>query len=316
MELHLKYRPKDFDEVLGHKTVLESIKQTLTKSRSRAFLFTGPSGVGKTTLARILARTVGVDPGSPNCIELDAATRTGVDSVREIQDLIQYAPIGKTKNRVIILDEAHMLTRGAWNALLKSVEEPPPGVYWAFCTTEPGKIPDTILTRCAHYSLDLVSEDDIFHLLESVAAKEHKEGTMENVPEEVLELVSRKAGGSPRQALVFLAKVAHCGTKKEAIRVLRALEAGKKEVIDLCRLLAKGGTWEEALTILSAIENTSGESVRRVVQAYFVTWAMKEKRSTQAARICAVLEAFQGPYSDSDSMAPVLLSLGQLLLEQ
>ncbi len=126
--LHLKYRPKDFDEVVGQDAVVKSLQQAVKNNAGHTFLFTGLSGVGKTTLARITAATVGCV--SSNLIEIDAATHTGVDDMRDVTFSLKYKPIGVGSVKVIIVDECHMLSKSAWNSLLKVLEEPPAWVYW------------------------------------------------------------------------------------------------------------------------------------------------------------------------------------------
>ena len=150
--LHLKYRPTNLDEVIGQNAVVQSLKQQLTgQSTPHAFLFLGPSGVGKTSIARILAGMMKCDDA--NILEIDAATHSGVENMRSVTQMAQYRGIGESPNKFIIVDEVHALSKATFQSLLLSIEEPPPHVYWALCTTEPDKIPTTIKTRCAAYDL-------------------------------------------------------------------------------------------------------------------------------------------------------------------
>lgn len=301
-DLHVKYRPVSFDLVFGQDEVCASIEEALEHKAGRSFLLTGPSGCGKTTIARLIAKRVGCD--SSNLIEVDAATRTGVDAVRELQEAIRYTPMGGGV-RMIVLDEAHMLSKAAWNALLKSIEEPPKGIYWAFCTTEAGKVPDTIKTRCLKYDLGLVEEEQIFELLGEIAEAEDLPTS-----EEVLDLVASKADGSPRQAITMLSTVARCESREEAALLLR-VPGRDKEVIDLCRVLAKGTTWGSAMKILGKIDKATPESIRRQVLAYFQTAVMKSS-GNKVGGFLEILEAFSEPYPQDSGMAPLLLSIGEL----
>jgi len=161
-----RWRPQTFDQVVGQEPVTRTLRNALRGRRlAHALLFAGPRGVGKTTTARLVAKALncekspGPDPcnacptcqeialgTSVDCIEIDAATHTGVDHVRGLQEQLAYHPI-RGKSKVYIVDEAHMLTREAWNTLLKILEEPPPGVVFVFATTEPGKITRSLCTR-------------------------------------------------------------------------------------------------------------------------------------------------------------------------
>ena len=144
--LHIKWRPQKLNDVISHAFVVSSLKALLKeKECPHSFLFTGPSGVGKTTLARIVASYL-----EAAVLEIDAATNTGIDAMRAVQDMARYKAIDNEK-RVVIIDECHALSKQTWQSLLKIVEEPPAHLYWAFCTTEPDKVPATIKTRCVQY---------------------------------------------------------------------------------------------------------------------------------------------------------------------
>ncbi|MBE0565397.1 MAG: DNA polymerase III subunit gamma/tau, partial [Krumholzibacteria bacterium] len=186
-----KYRPETFDRVVGQTHVTGTLRAALRKGKlSHAYLFAGPRGCGKTTVARLLAKAIncrtnrGGDPcgecdtcraiaaGSYlDVLEIDAASNTGVDNIRELRDMAQYSP-SEGSSRVFIIDEVHMLSKGAFNALLKILEEPPARVYFCFATTEPAKIPRTILSRCQRFDLRLLSRDELSVRLAEIAAAE------------------------------------------------------------------------------------------------------------------------------------------------
>jgi DNA polymerase-3 subunit gamma/tau len=215
MDLHTKYRPAELDGVIGQKHIIKSLARVLETESTRAFIFKGPSGTGKTTLGRIIANLVGCS--ARNLVEVDAASKTGIDDMRAIVEPLLYSALGASKTRVYIIDEAHMLSKAAWNSLLKSVEEPPPGVYWIFCTTEASKIPGTISNRCAAYELKPVDKDEIHSLLRRIKKKEGFE-----TPDEVVYLIAEKSHGSVRQAITALGMCSECTDRKEAGKIIEA----------------------------------------------------------------------------------------------
>src|ERR1700679_2452146 len=153
LNLITRYRPQVFDEVIGQDAVVRSLKATVKKKDAQIFLFSGPAGTGKTTLARLVAKAFGVEDKQVESGEIDGATNNGIESMRNIQDIIQYRPFGNSGMRSITIDECHRLSPNAWDSLLKVLEDPPKHVVWFFCTTNPIKVPATIKTRCAKFEL-------------------------------------------------------------------------------------------------------------------------------------------------------------------
>lgn len=306
--LHQKHRPSKFEDVLGQDEVVKSLKSALKAStRPHSFLFTGPSGCGKTTLARILASQLSCSMN--NVIETDAATNTGIDSMRALTEVLKYQGFGDTPNRMIILDECHALSKAAWQSLLKAVEEPPPHVFFAFCTTDAAKVPDTIKTRCLVYNLRTVRHDVIVKLLERVCEEEDI-----RLFGDVIDLVARAADGSPRRALTMLSMVRECESKREAAVILeQPLE--NAEVIDLCRLLVagRGLTWQKVQQTLSSLAEPNPEAVRIVVVNYLNVCLMKAASEKEVVRLLDVLAQFSKPINPSDKMAPILLAIGNIL---
>lgn len=308
--LHTKYRPATLEEVRGQGAVVKSIKEVLAKGASHSFLLTGPSGCGKTTVARIIARMVGC--GKHNLVEVDAATNTGIDAMRAVSENLIFAPLASKAGgaRVVILDEAHMLSKAAWNSLLKAIEEPPTHVYWALCTTEAAKVPETIRNRCTVYDLRPVSSDDIYAVLQEVCKAEGF-----TTSEEVLDLIATKAQGSLRRALTTLAQCSGCTDRKEAAGLMRAASE-EGEVIDLCRALIKGRlTWAQVTGLVAPIADQNGEGIRLTIVAYFTKVLLGTKGDEQAARLLNVLDAFREPYPSGAGVAPVLLSLGRVVFD-
>lgn len=306
LALHLKYRPKHFVDVLGQDPVIQSLQGMIADGAQQAYLFAGPSGVGKTTLARISAKALGCDATSIH--DVDAATYSGVDDMRELTSMLQYGSLSERAGRAVIVDECHSLSSKAWQSLLRSVEEPPAHAYWFFCTTEVGKVPATIKTRCAVYNLQLVSEHDLDKLFCKVAEAERM-----NFSDDSCDLIIREANGSPRQLLVNMDKCRGAKTKKEVAAILRSA-IGSVGAIELCRLLNDGGSWAKAMAVLGKLTENP-ESVRIVVVNYFAKAGMNAKDAKKAGHAARIIDCFAEPYNPSDHQAPLVLSLARALLE-
>jgi DNA polymerase III subunit gamma/tau len=218
-----KWRPKTFDEVVGQATLTRTLKNALSSGRiGHAFLFSGARGVGKTTTARILAKALNCSKGDgpqaepcgecASCLEIasgaaldvqeiDGATNNGVEQVRELRESARYSP-ARDRFKIWIIDEVHMLSTGAFNALLKTLEEPPPRVKFIFATTEYHKIPDTILSRCQQYDFRMIPAKELLAHLRQVA-----DGEKIQVSDESLAKIARAAEGSARDALSLFDQV-------------------------------------------------------------------------------------------------------------
>lgn len=307
--LHTKYRPKALVEVVGQLAVTGGLQKALTKGTSRAFLLVGPSGVGKTTMARIAASIKKAEPA--NIVEIDAATNSGVDDMRKITSLLQYRPWGESITRVIIIDECHTLSKNAWQSLLKSIEEPPEGVYWFLCTTEAGKVPATIKTRCTALNLKPVGDGDLERLLVDIADKEKFKAS-----DDVISICVKEAYGSPRQAIVNLGMCADLKTKKEAAAALESAH-GSDATIELARfLVGGGGSWGKMMGILGDTKLLQPESVRIVLMNYFASCIKGAKSERDVPKFLNLLEAFATPYNASEGLAPLFLSLGRVLFSR
>lgn len=213
-----KWRPRNFEEVVGQAQVTRTLANAIAVDRlAHAYIFAGIRGTGKTSVARILAKSLNCEQGptgkpcgqctacteiaesrAMDVLELDAASRTGVDNIRELQEVISYAP-ARDRYKILIIDEAHMLSKAAFNALLKSIEEPPPYVLWIFATTERHKVPATILSRCQQLEFRPVAADLITARLLQIA--EHDGFSLE---QSAAETIARSAEGSVRDALSLL----------------------------------------------------------------------------------------------------------------
>jgi len=225
-----KYRPKTFDEVVGQQAVTNILKKAIEKKRlAQALLFTGPRGVGKTSCARIMAREVNKeyldDPEqdlSFNIFELDAASHNSVDDIRDLIEQVRIPPqVGKYK--VYIIDEVHMLSMQAFNAFLKTLEEPPEHAIFILATTEKYKIPPTILSRCQIFDFKRISVTDIKEHLKKIAEREGIEAD-----DDALYLIARQADGALRDALSAFDKIVSLGGEK----ITRSLVAEHLGILD------------------------------------------------------------------------------------
>lgn len=198
--LNLKYRPKSFSEVIGQNTIVSILsKQIATKTFKNTYLFCGPSGCGKTTLARIMAKKVNDGQGEP--IEIDAATNNGIDTIRSLINDSQQASLD-AEYKVYIIDEAQALTSAAWGSALKLIEEPPLHCIFIFCTTDPQKIPETILTRVQRFDFKRIKDEDIYNRIEFILNEE----VVCNYEPEAIKLIAVNSKGYMREAISLLDK--------------------------------------------------------------------------------------------------------------
>jgi DNA polymerase-3 subunit gamma/tau len=308
--LHTKYRPTSLDQVVGQPAVVAGLKRVLKDGRAKAFIFAGPPGTGKTTLARIMANEFcNGKANSTNIVEIDGASHSGADAMRDVVSRAHFRPVGASGAKSIIVDEAHRLSSAAFTILLKPMEEPTSSTQWMLCTTDVGKIPKAIQTRCIIYNLKPVDELVIYDLVADVAQKEGM-----NIDPDILEAVAEGSNGSPRQSLVNLEAVAHCASVAEATRVL--LVSGQdKEAIDLCRFMVVPGnkSWPQALGILKGLDGADPEGVRLTVVNYISKVLLNTSSEKKALYLLSILEAFSKPYHPSEKMAPLLLSVGMAL---
>lgn len=245
--LYRKYRPSNFDEVVGQQPIIQTLKNAIVQNRiAHAYLFCGPRGTGKTSIAKIFAKMLNCEDESnkpcgkctnckmvqngshPDIIEIDAASNNGVDEVRNLIDKVKYTPM-QGKYKVYIIDEVHMMTTGAFNALLKTIEEPPAHVVFILATTEPNKVIPTIISRCQRFDFNKVSQKDIEKRL-SIVCKEEKI----EIDPEAISLIAQLADGGMRDSLSILDQcIAYCSSNitvdnvREIYGVLTTSDIGK-----------------------------------------------------------------------------------------
>src|ERR1017187_3983074 len=241
-----KYRPQTFDDVVGQHLVTDTLKNAILTDRvAHGYIFSGARGVGKTTTARILAKalncfggpTVTPDGTCPSCLEItagnsldvqeiDAASNRGIDEIRELREAVRYLP-ARDRYKIFLIDEAHMLTTEAFNALLKTLEEPPPRSLFMLATTEPHKLPPTIQSRCQHFSFRLLDYGEIYDRIRAVVTDEKVDADEGSVS-----TLAQAAEGSMRDALSLLDQViAACGGHLDEKRVRQVLGVVPAELL-------------------------------------------------------------------------------------
>lgn len=275
-----KYRPQTFKDVVGQEHVVQTLTNAISSGRiAHAFLFVGPRGIGKTSIARILAKALNCpggpkadfDPKNPVCqeitegrsmdvLEIDGASNNSVDEIRELRENVQYAPTSG-KFKIYIIDEVHMLSASAFNALLKTLEEPPAHVKFIFATTEAHKVLPTILSRCQRFDLKRISENDLVKQLKFIA---QSEGI--TVSNDALKLLARNAEGGMRDAeSAFDQLISFCGNTIEEKDVLEIFGlTGTQEIVDLAQAIQSGAT-ESALKQVRALV-ARGKDLSRLTQ--------------------------------------------------
>jgi DNA polymerase III gamma/tau subunit len=303
LELDKQYRPQRFKEVIGHNVLINSSILPLLESGKcpHAILLTGPSGVGKTTIGRLIANYI-----DSNLIEINGAKDTGKEFIDELQDNLQYPAFGTVPTKFVIIDEVHMLSKSSFNSLLKITEEPPAHLYFCFCTTELSRVPQTLRNRCHVYTLNLVATDEIEKYIAFIANKEGIE-----LPEYGDQLIAKEAEGSVRKALVFLSQISHCKSLEEIAVIIRS--AGDNEdVKTLCKIIAGNviAPWSKIALILKGLKEINPESTRIQICGYLNSCILNSRNDNDARKFLSKLDSFSKPFTSSTPFSDLILCVG------
>jgi len=261
MTLYLKHRPNNLDDIKGNASEIASLKRMLENVETcpHSFLFTGPTGCGKTTIARIVANELGAVGNDFR--ELNTADFRGIDSVREMRKQSQYKPL-EGRCRVWIIDECHKLTNDAQNSMLKLLEDTPKHVYFILCTTDPQKLLKTIKNRCTQIQVTPLSDRQMTSLLVRTVKAEK-----ESLDKVVYDSIVRDSFGLPRNALQILDKVLLAPAENRLTTAEQSAEA-ESQSIELCRALINNAPWSKIKVILNGLKDQDAEGIRRHVLGY------------------------------------------------
>lgn len=295
MELYKKYRPKDFDDVIGQDHIVASLSRMVDQKRiPHAMLFCGPPGCGKTTFGRILKRKLKCSDW--DFVEQNCSNKTGIDSIREIEQKMSMRPM-KGKVRIWLFDECHTWSSSAQDALLKTLEDTPKHVYFILCTTDPQKLKKTIRSRCTEFPVKPLDAKALEKIIRNVCESEKTK-----ISDEVIEKIVQNADGSARNALVLLNKTHTLKTEEEQLDAVNKASV-ETAAITIARTLFNFNTnWGEMSKVLRETELEDPESIRWMILGYarsILTKATSPNKMTDKA--FQIIQVFRDNWYDSKS---------------
>ena len=305
--LYRKYRPRSFSEVVGQKNVVKTLKNQISENHiSHAYLFTGSRGTGKTSCAKILAKAVNcLNPvnGDPcnqceickgindesiyDVTEIDAASNNGVDNIRDLRDNTAFSPAA-AKYRIYIIDEVHMLSGAAFNALLKTLEEPPAHVVFILATTEVHKLPATILSRCQRFDFGRIAAEDIAERLTEISEKESI-----SITKDAALMIAKLSDGAMRDALSLLDVCAASGKEIDERAVLDAAGMSGREYLERLADAIVNKDSEKALTVTAELYEKSKDMARlcgELIEYFRNIMLVKTLKNPENLLVCSANE--------------------------
>lgn len=282
-----KYRPTVFGQVFGHQAIVGQLLNVFDlQDRPHTYLLSGPSGIGKTTIARLIGSALAAD-----ITEIDAASHSGVDDMREVVESSQYSSLQGDGYRLVIIDECHTLSRQAWQTLLKVAEEPPDHFFLALCTTEPDKVPATIRgQRAYHIALRPLDRPQMDHYVSTICDIEQWQ-----LASDVHNLIVSNAEGSPRKALQLIWSLANAPDIATARQIISTIDAGDTAA-DLCKLLLSGKPhWDKLRPYLNRIEDDTFDAALGHIGNYLVGVICKSTNIGTVTRAGELLLALTFP---------------------
>ena len=292
MSLYQKHRPVDFSGVIGNESVVASLQKMIESDKlPKVLLFHGPAGTGKTTFARIVVNELGIK--KIDVKELDIGALRGIDNVREIRAASVKRPMG-SKKKVYILDEFHAATADAKTAILKWLEDTPEHVLPIICTTDPGKLPKTIISRCVSFATKPLDSKEVRKLIETICTAEGKK-----ISKSVRLKIQNLCDGSPRHAITLLESVIDLD-EENALSVLNPLHEHTEQIKDLFSCLLRTETpWSRYREVLKGIKDEP-ETVRRSVLGYMTALMLSESNNSDRSliKLAGIIENFENSWYD------------------
>lgn len=301
-----KYRPASFAEVLGHDEPMAKLQRRLeSDSPPHAFLLTGPSGIGKTTVARIIASHIGAE-----LAEIDGGSSGSIDMIRELIDHGQHLPLSGVAYKMFIIDECHGLSAPAKQALLKALEEPPDHLFFALCTTEAHRIPETWKTRCFPVALKPVARGYIEELLQIICEAEGWQPS-----NDILSLIVEEATGQPRKAITLLERCYDVGDRNEARRIISILDADDDALGELAVLMIQARvSWEAMRPIFNRLEEAdSYDGLLLMLTRRLIGAMLRETGPTKARHLGQLIDALTFPTQTFDPKAQFYAAMKRVI---